>query len=253
MRLAAAQLALALDTAVGAGVLLASFYRLQRVDLGFRVDHVLTFEVNLPSVRYDAERRAAFQEELARRLRTIPGVDRSRRDFVPSGHWKLSRLEYVHHQRSPSRDTRWLRRDGFNIQQRTVSGDVFGALRIPLLAGRTFDARDDETAPSRAVVSANFARAAFPGMPFDSVIGQRISAGGRPTLEIIGVVGDVALDVYGTSTSWSITRIVSSPTTETGRSHRSWRPTIPPERILADVRAAVSALDPELVVYRPRQ
>ena len=72
--LAAAQLALALTLLIGAGVLLASFHRLQQVELGFRVDGVLTFDVNLPSIRYDAERRAAFQEELARRLRTVPGV-----------------------------------------------------------------------------------------------------------------------------------------------------------------------------------
>ena len=36
-------------------------------------------------------------------------------------------------------------------------------------------------------------------MPLDSVLGQRIAAGGRE-LEIIGVVGDVALDVYGAPT-----------------------------------------------------
>ena len=40
--LAAAQLALALTLLIGAGVLLASFYRLQQVDLGFRVERVLT-------------------------------------------------------------------------------------------------------------------------------------------------------------------------------------------------------------------
>ena len=72
--LAAAQLALALTLLTGAGVLLASFYRLQHVDLGFHVDDVLTFEVNLPSARYDATRRAAWHEALAERLRTIPGV-----------------------------------------------------------------------------------------------------------------------------------------------------------------------------------
>ena len=67
--LAAAQLALALTLVMGAGVLLASFHRLQQVDLGFRADGALTFEINLPSARYDADRRAAFQEELAGRLR----------------------------------------------------------------------------------------------------------------------------------------------------------------------------------------
>ena len=105
------------------------------------------------------------------------------------------------------------------------------------------------SAPARAVVSANFARTAFPGMPFDSVIGQRIAAGGRQ-LEIIGVVGDVTLDVYGAPTlvvyhahrqfadnrNWALTQVVATE--------------LPPERILANVRAEIAALDPELVVHR---
>jgi len=247
--LAATQLALALTLLVGAGVLLASFSRLQRVDLGFRVDRVLTFEVNLPSARYDPVRRAAFQEELGRRLRTMPGVSAAGgTSFLPatgSYHgWNTSIL-------SGSRaGTQVAQKDGFNIQHRTVSGDVFAALEIPVLAGRTFDARDDERAPSRAVVSANFARAAFPDMPFGAVVGQRVSAGGRPPLEIVGVVGDVALDVYGTTTlvvyhphrqfadnrNWALSHVVATE--------------VPPEHLLADVRAVVSALDPELIVHR---
>ncbi len=194
--LAAAQLALALTLVIGAGVLLASFHRLQQVNLGFRSDGALTFEINLPSARYDADRRAAFQEELASRLRTVTGVIATGAiSFLPatgSYHgWNTSIIS------GPRAGTSVTQRDGFNIQQRTVSGDVFAALEIPVLAGRTFDARDDGRAPSRVVVSANFARTAFPGMAFDAVIGQRIAAGGRRSLEIIGVVGDVALDVYG--------------------------------------------------------
>ena len=140
--LAAAQLALALTLLVGAGVLLASFHRLQQVTLGFRVEGVLTFDVNLPTIRYDAERRAAFQEELARRLRTIPGVTAAGGiSFLPatgSYHgWNTSILS------GPRAGTSVARKDGFNIQQRVVSGDTFAALDIPVLAGRTFDARDD--------------------------------------------------------------------------------------------------------------
>ncbi len=90
----------------------------------------------------------------------------------------------------------------------------------------------------------------FRACRFDGVVGQRIAAGGRPTLEIIGVVGDVALDVYGTPTlavyhshrqfandrNWALSHVVATE--------------LPPERILADVRATVSAMDPELVVHR---
>jgi predicted permease len=247
--LAAAQLALALTLLTGAGVLLASFYRLQQVNLGFHVDDVLTFEVNLPSARYDAARRAAFHEELAQRLRAIPGVTAAGAiSFLPAtGNlhgWNTSILS------GPKAGTQIAKREGFNIQQRTVSGDFFAALRIPLLAGRTFDARDHAEAPSRAVVSANFARAAFPGMPFDAVVEQRITAGGRPPLEIIGVVGDVALDVYGAPSlavyhphsqftddrNWTLSQVVETP--------------LPPQRILADVRAVISGRDPELAVHQ---
>jgi putative ABC transport system permease protein len=248
--LAAAQLALALTLLIGAGVLLASFYRIQRIDLGIRVDNVLTFEVNLPSVRYGMERRVLFHEELARRLRAIPHIDAAGGiSFLPatgSYHgWSTSIVS------GPRAGASVATRDGFNIQQRTVSGDFFEALNIPLFAGRTFDARDDQSAPARAMVSANFAKAAFPGMPFDSVIGQRIAIGDRSTLEIVGVVGDTTLDVYGTSSlvvyhphrqfannrNWALSQVVAAA--------------VPPEQILTDVRATVSAMDPELVVYRP--
>jgi putative ABC transport system permease protein len=246
--LAAAQLALALTLLAAAGVLLASFHRLQQVDLGFRVDGVLTFDLNLPTVRYSAERRAVFQEELARRLRTIPGVTAAGGiSFLPatgSHHpWNTSILG------GPRAGTMVMRKDGFNIQQRTVSGDVFVALALPILAGRAFDARDDASAPSAAVVSANFTRAAYPGLSFASVIGQRIAAGGK-TLEIVGVVGDVALDVYGAPTlavyhahrqfaggrNWGLSHVVATE--------------LPPARILGAVRAAIAAMDPELVVHR---
>ncbi len=246
--MAATQLALALTLLVGAGVLLASFHRLQQVDLGFRTEGVLTFDLNLPTIRYGAERRAVFQEELAARLRTIPGVTAAGGiSFLPatgSYHgWNTSILS------GPRSGTQVAKKDGFDIQQRVVSGDAFAALEIPVLAGRTFDARDVASAPARAVVSANFARTAFPDMPFDSVIGQRIAAGGRQ-LELIGVVGDVTLDVYGAPTmvvyhahgqfadnrNWTLTQAVA-----TG---------LPMERILANVRAEIAAVDPELVVHR---
>ena len=246
--LAGTQLALALTLLVGAGVLLASFHRLQRVDSGFRTDGVLTFDLSLPTTRYDAGRRAAFQEELAGRLRTIPGVTAAGGiSFLPatgSYHgWNTSILS------GPRAGTQVAKRDGFNIQQRVVSGDTFAALEIPVLAGRTFDGRDVAGAPARAVVSASFARTAFPDVPFDAAVGQQISAGGR-RLEIIGVVGDVTLDVYGAPAlvvyhahrqfagdrNWALAHVVATE--------------LPIERVLAAVRAEIASLNPDLVVHR---
>lgn len=245
--LAAAQVALALTLLAGAAVLLASFHRLQRVDLGIRVDRVLTFVVNLPTIRYDETRRASVQEELAGRFGKIPGVTAaggiSRLPATGSYHpWNI-RIRT-----GPLAGTS-IDRGRFAMQQRVISGNLFAALGIPVLAGRSFDERDDAGAPGRVVVSANFARVAFPGVPFDGVLGQRL-AGGRE-LEIIGVVGDVALDVYGAPTmvvyrphrqfaddrNWALTQAVA-----TDRST---------DEVLAAVRREVARVDPELVVHRP--
>lgn len=246
--LAAAQLALALTLLVGAGVLLASFHRLQQVDLGFRIERMLTFDVGLPTVRYDARRRAVFQEALARALETIPGVTAaggiSRLPATGSYHaWNTSILS------GPRAGTSVRRADGLNMQQRVVSGDLFAALDLPVLAGRVFDARDEAGVPAHAVVSASFARQAFPGASFDGAIGQRIATAGQP-LEIVGVVGDVTLDVYGapalvvyhahrqfaSDRNWALTQVVAAD--------------VAPERILAAVRREVARLDPELAVHR---
>jgi putative ABC transport system permease protein len=243
------QLALALTLLAGAGVLLASIYRLQHVNLGFRVNHTLTFDVSLPSVRYNADGRAAFQEELTRRLRQVPSVTTAGGiSFLPatgSYHgWNTAILT------GPRAGSAVTKRDGLNIQHRVVSGDLFTALEIPILAGRTFDDRDNRAASPRVVISSNFARAAFPGLPLEAVLGQRIAAGGRPALEIVGIVGDVALDVYGAPSlvvyhahrqfasdrNWALTQVVATQ--------------LPPERLLGDIRDAVARLDPELLVHR---
>jgi putative ABC transport system permease protein len=244
--LAAAQVGLALTLLAGAGVLLASFQRLREVDVGVRVERVMTFEVNLPTVRYDQRRRADFQELLAERLETIPGVTfaggTSRLPATGSYHpWTIGIAS------GPLAGTP-IDRSRFAMQQRVVSGNLFAALGIPLLAGRNFDDRDDSEAPARLIVSANFARVAFPGLPYESVLGQRLAS--NREFEIIGVVGDVALDVYGAPTmvvyrphrqfagdrNWALTQVVATERLT--------------EDLLSAVRREIVRLDPHLVVHR---
>jgi predicted permease len=248
--LAAAQLAVALTLLTGAGALIAGFHRLQQVNIGFNTDDVLTFEIGVPTARYDASKRALFQEELASRLETIPGVTAaggtSRLPATGNYHPWTARILT-----GPRAGFTISRSRGLNLQNRTVSGHFFEALGIPLLAGRLFDDRDDANAPGRAVVSASFANEAFPGMPLDHVVGQRIAPLNQPR-DIVGVVGDVTLDVYGApalvvyhahrqfavNRNWTLTQVVATA--------------LPPERVLPSVRAIVAGMDPELVVHRPQ-
>jgi predicted permease len=76
----------------------------------------------------------------------------------------------------------------------------FDVMRIPVVAGRPFDARDTATAPPRVVVSQSLAAQWFAG---EQPIGRQIVLGPgprAPIAEIIGIAGDVkhrSLDAEG--------------------------------------------------------
>jgi hypothetical protein len=83
---------------------------------------------------------------------------------------------------------------------REVGTAYFDVMRIPMVAGRPFDARDNAAAPPRVVVSKSLAEQWFPG---DQPIGRQIRLGPgprAPLADIIGVAGDVkhrSLDAEG--------------------------------------------------------
>src|SRR5262245_47545374 len=72
--LAAAELALATMLLIGAGLLVQSLLRLQRVDPGFKPERLLTFQLSLPQAKYPGERGTSFYSELLTALRAAPGV-----------------------------------------------------------------------------------------------------------------------------------------------------------------------------------
>jgi hypothetical protein len=77
---------------------------------------------------------------------------------------------------------------------RELAGDYFKTLEIPLMDGRAFDARDGATAPAVAMVNRAFATAYFDGK---SPVGGAILFGGKDTVRIVGVVGDVPIGNIG--------------------------------------------------------
>ena len=73
-----AETALAVMLLVGAGLMLRSLWALQRIDLGFNPDRVLTMRLALPASQYDTgEKSVNFYRTLLARVRALPGVQRA--------------------------------------------------------------------------------------------------------------------------------------------------------------------------------
>jgi putative ABC transport system permease protein len=70
-----AEVAIAMVLLVGAGLLLKSFTRLQRVDAGFNPNNILTFNLQLPASSYrDWRQVSELYSALIARLKVVPGV-----------------------------------------------------------------------------------------------------------------------------------------------------------------------------------
>jgi len=157
------EVALALLLLVGAGLLIRSFWGVMSVNPGFRSEGVLTVDLALPEARYkDDEALAAFYEAFLSEVRGIPGVQAAGVVNIPplSGGSINGAFEIE------SRGAE----SGYG-EYRAASAGYFGALRIPVVAGRVFDETDRAGAPDVAVVNEAMARRYWPN---DTPVGKRI-------------------------------------------------------------------------------
>ncbi|MGH9139803.1 MAG: ABC transporter permease [Vicinamibacterales bacterium] len=195
------EFALALVLLVGAALLVQSFWRLQRVDLGFNPASVLTARIWLPQPNdpqsgpyFTHPARALFYRHVVDRIAALPGVQAvGGVTSLPLG-GTPGRAPFNVEGRPP---------EASNIPVSEVSfvtPGYFGAIGITLTSGRLLNEHDDVRAPLAVVVSESFARRFFAGA---DPIGTRIAQGsGLPAgpqrqvppanwLTIVGVVRDV--------------------------------------------------------------
>jgi putative ABC transport system permease protein len=236
------EVAFALVVLVGAGLIVQSFRRLQRVDPGFRTVNLLTFQVFMSSSRYAKDpQRTACAGRLLASLRAIRGVERAGLvNSLPLSEIQTT-TETAIEGRPPTPGeapptTDW----------RAVSPDYFQALGVPLLRGRTFTAQDVAKAPMVAIVDQAFVRRHFPNQ---EPIGQGIDIGNGTDgfYQIVGVVGDMrheslaetpepsmyvpfAQDPF--STMWAVVRTDGDPLQQA-----------------STARNAVRSIDPALPAY----
>ena len=177
--LAIAEVGLSLVLLVGAGLLVKSFARLMDVNPGFDPDHLLTFNLGLPSST-DPVRQLAFYQQVVQRLQALPGVQAV---------GAVSRLPLAGGNSSRSFNVPGIEKD-YEADIRVGTPDYFRAMRIPLLKGRSFSESDLGSSLNVAVVNDALARTVFPGQ---DPIGKQLTHFGPDnlSLQIIGVVGNV--------------------------------------------------------------
>ena len=184
------EMALAVVLLVGAGLLIRSYGALQHVSPGFDPDGVVTFNLSLPEAKYPgAPQISAFTTTLLSQLQAEPGVESAAAIFgLPFAGGFSASTSF----RNPSKPDA---ADGPTAGMRIVSPDYFKTMRIPLVAGRLFDAHDDQSAPEVVLINQQTARRYFAEA---DPIGQQIRVGVRLARDaksnsktIVGIVGDV--------------------------------------------------------------
>lgn len=185
-----AQVAFALILLVGAGLMLRSFLELQKVDLGFVPERVLTMAIDLNWSKYDVpQKQLLATHTILNKVQSLPGVvsvavsssfplDPDSVAIGPNGFKEGFQVE--------GKLTREGERRSASVT-RLVSIDYFKTLGIPVIHGRVFQATDTMQAPRVAIISQSLAQHLFGS---ENPVGKRLSGdGGRNWLPIIGVVG----------------------------------------------------------------
>jgi predicted permease len=179
------QVAFSLTVLFVGGLLVLSFAKISTVDPGFATSEVLLVDLASDRRVEPAVQRAAFLQVLDR-LRAIPDVD-----SVSSAQFNQIGRAWTHHVRIPGTE-----RDAVEATMSPVLPGYFETMRIPLVAGRTFERRDLDSPGSPAVVvNESFARRFFGGVPavgrtFDGRFDDNV-----PRHEVIGVVADTRYDL----------------------------------------------------------
>ncbi|MGC2530248.1 MAG: ABC transporter permease [Candidatus Acidiferrum sp.] len=165
--LVAAQIGFAFALLVGAALFLASFRQLLEVDPGFKADGVVTASVVLPRSNYPKkEDWRNFLNRALPAVRAIPGVAvAGATDVIPlGGNHNDSVVLAEGHQMKPGESV-------VSPLYMAVSPDYFKAMGIPMVRGRSFDERDNETMPRVVIVDERLAEHFWPN---SDPIGRRM-------------------------------------------------------------------------------
>jgi predicted permease len=237
--LVVAQVAVSLLLLVGSGLVTRSLDAARRSSPGYDPSHTTSISVDLKQNGYDERRGRVFYRRLLDAVRTDPATESA----------TLSAYEPLAFLDTPSRR---MALEGYEPRRdedvaflsNVVGGDYFRTLRIPMVAGRPFEERDDEGAAPVAIVNSTLAARYWSGAA--NAIGKRIRVADGEWRTVVGVAADI-----------KYVRINESPRPYVYLPFlQSYRPgmilhtrgTAPADVLVERARARVAALDANLPI-----
>ena len=238
--LVTAQIALSMALLVSAGLFIRSLRNVARVDLGVRVERLVTFSISPEQSGYSRSKAATFFPQVEERLAAVPGVEAvtsARVALLAGNNWNND-VSVEGFTRIP---------DGDNTARfNQVSPGFFRTLGIPLLAGREFSLSDNVTTPKVAIVNEAFVKKFNLGQ---NPVGKRMATGdeGPLDMEIIGLAkntkySDVKQEML------PVFYVATRQDTAIGRLNYYVKTTLPAEQILRTIPSVIKQLDPNLPV-----
>jgi predicted permease len=244
------QISLALVVLAGSGLLLRSFERLHAVRPGFDADGVVTFWVSPPRATYTSDLDLVrFYSSLLDQVARLPGV----MAVGVTSRLPLETRGVNHNPLFPEDQPEWATKLPPLQLFTTVGGDYFQAMRIPVIAGASFDLAS--TQPDDAIVSRATAKMFWKDSTGRSALGRRFRslANGR-FYTVVGVVADTHDTTLAAAPSQTvyfpeIVRPDSGVRRKAATMALVVRMSGPSASIVTDVRQAVHDLDPTLPTF----
>lgn len=229
--------ALALVLLIGAGLLVRTFVKLVKVDLGIDPSNAVTMGISLPAYKYASPvQQAEFYRTVLQRMEAIPGLKSAGADggganvfFQPQGQPPAT----------PGQEP--------TAALRIISPDFLKAIGTHLISGRTFSDHDNQSAAPVAIISETVARRYWPKF---SPIGSHVTilarvysgehSGTSRSLQIVGVAQDVRNDDLWRREAAIYVPFAQSPVPS---AFLVVRTAVPPMTLVPELRQAVLGVD----------
>jgi predicted permease len=240
--LVVAQVAVCLVLLVGATLFLRSFIAAQAISPGFDADRLVTASMDMFPSGYTGERHLDFQRRAVEAVRALPAVQsaafgsRIPLGFGGNNSSLVSIDGYVPREN-----------EEVVVNYITVGPGYFETLGIPVRQGREFTDADTAKAPWTIVINEAMARRYWQD---GTALGRIVRFGGQTPAEVVGIVGD---SKYNAINERPVPQMFLSLIRNQSSTLRLFvRTGGDPGPLVAEVRNAIRAIDPNLPIYDAR-